>query len=511
MKPLVVSALLALAVVSSAQNPRGDGAQRNRGGDATPPATATPGAIKPIVIEPVPSKHTITVNGHPLAYTAYAGTLPIRNDDGEVEGHLFFVAYMKDGADLATRPITFAYNGGPGSSSAWLHMGVFGPRRVALNDDGSMPKPPYKIVDNQETWLESTDVVMVDAMGTGYSRPATADLAKKFYGMQGDIQAYGEFVRAFLNKYSRNRSPVYIAGESYGGIRTAGLSGYLTERGVGLTGAVIISGVENFITLSNGRGNDVPFVGYLPSFTATAWYHKKLSARLQKDLPTTLAEAEKFAANEYTVALMAGTSLSPTEKSKVAKRLAELTGLSETYVSRANLKVTPGMFFKELLRDEGKVTGRLDSRITGEDATDTGAGAEFDPSDAAITPPYNMLVNDYLANELGVRVDERYRLTNYGTGWDYGQGGRGYPDTSEQLRQALQKNGHMKVMFACGYYDLACPYFAQKFTVNHMDLREDQLSRLSFQFYPAGHMVYIEKGSREKLKRDIDAFYSGNK
>jgi carboxypeptidase C (cathepsin A) len=510
MKPLVVSALLALAVVSSAQNP---GGQRNRGGEGAPPAAApaTAGTAKPIVIEPVQTKHTITVNGHPLAYTANAGTLPIRNDEGEIEGYLFFVAYTKDGADLGTRPITFAYNGGPGSSSAWLHMGVFGPRRVALNDDGSMPKPPYKLVDNQETWLESTDVVMVDAMGTGFSRPASADLARKFYGMQGDIQAYGEFVRAYLNKYSRNRSPVYLAGESYGGIRTAGLSGYLTERGIGLSGAIIISGVENFITLRNGRGNDVPFVGYLPSFTATAWYHKKLSARLQKDLQATLAEAEKFAANEYTVALTAGTSLTPVEKAKAAKRLAELTGLSETFVSRANLKITPGAFFKELLRDEGKVTGRLDSRITGQDANDNGAGAEFDPSDAAITPPYNMLVNEYLATELGVRVDERYRLTNYGTGWDYGQGGQGYPDTSEQLRQALQKNGHMKVLFACGYYDLACPYFAQKFTVNHMDLRPDQASRLSFTYYPAGHMVYIEKGSREKLKRDIDAFYEGNK
>jgi len=488
-------------------NPGGQpGGSRSQAAPVSQASASSPSLYRPINIEPVSTKHTINVAGRSLAYTATAGSMPIRNDDGEIQGYLFFVAYTKDGTELGSRPVTFAYNGGPGSSSAWLHMGVFGPRRVALNDNGSMPVPPYRLVDNQETWLESTDVVMVDAMGTGYSRPATPELARQYYGLQGDIQAYGEFVRAYLNRYDRNRSPVYIAGESYGGIRTAGLSGYLTDRGIGLSGAVIISGVENFITLRNGQGNDVPFVGYFPTFAATAWYHKKLGNRY-RTVEAAVADAEKFAASDYTLALMAGTSLTDLEKRKVAKRMSDLIGLSETYVMRANLRVTPNAFFKELLRDDGKVTGRLDSRILGEDATDNGAGPEFDPSDAAITPPYNMLVNDYLANELGVRVDERYRITNYGTGWDYGAGGNGYPDTSAQLRQALQKNPHMKVLFACGYYDMACPFFAQKFTVNHMDLRPDQSSRLSFQFYPAGHMLYTEKGSREKFKRDIDAFY----
>lgn len=508
MKCAALLSLIALAPTALPQ--RGEpGGQRNRG-EVGAPAPASPSSYRPIVIEPNVTKHTISVGGKTLNYTATAGTLPIRNDDGEIEGHLFFVAYTKDGVPSPTRPVTFAYNGGPGSSSAWLHMGVFGPRRVALNDDGSMPAPPYKLVDNQETWLESTDVVMVDAMGTGYSRPATAELGRKFYGLQGDIQAYGEFVRAYLNRYGRNKSPIYIAGESYGGIRTAGLSGYLTDRGIGLSGAIIISGVENFITLRNGQGNDVPFVGYFPSFAATAWYHKKLGSRY-RTVEAVVADAERFAAGDYTLALMAGSSLSPQEKAKVAKRMGELCGLSETYLLRANLKVTPGAFFKELLRDRGQVTGRLDSRILGEDATDNGNGPEFDPSDAAITPPFNMLVNDYLSNELGLRVEDRYRLTNYGTGWDYGPGGGGYPDTSGQLRQALQKNPHLRVLFACGYYDLACPFFAQKFTVNHMDLRPDQMARLSFQYYPAGHMLYIEKGSREKFKRDIDAFYAGRK
>ena len=502
MKRLVLPLLLGLSAAAFAQRPRGDAPPQ------APATTPAAGPIRPIVIDPVVTKHTITVGGRPLAYTATAGTLPVRNEDGEIEGHLFFVAYTKDGADLVARPVTFAYNGGPGSSSAWLHMGVFGPRRVALNDDGSMPKPPYRLADNGETWLESTDVVMVDAMGTGYSRPTSAETARKYYGLQGDIQAYGEFVRAYLNRYGRNRSPVYIAGESYGGIRTAGLSGYLTERGVGLSGAIIISGVENYITLSNGRGNDVPFVGFLPSFAATAWYHKRLGNRYGT-VEAATADAERFAAGDYTLALMAGTGMPEAERRNVARRMADLTGLSEAYVMRANLRVTPGAFEKELLRDQGKVTGRLDSRITGEDATDNGSGPEFDPADATITPPYNMMVNDYLATELGVRVDERYRITNYGTGWDYGPGGRGYPDTSEALRQALQKNPHMKVLFACGYYDLACPYFAQRFTVNHMDLRPDQASRLSFQFYPAGHMLYVERGSREKFKRDVDAFYAG--
>lgn len=504
--------MLLACVAAMGQRPRNaEPGQRNRPtetGATTPPGSpSTPTPPSPIInIAPIATKHTIQLRGQAFSYTATAGTLPIRNDDGEIEGRIFFVAYTKDGEDATKRPVTFAYNGGPGSSSVWLHLGVLGPRRVALNDDGSMPAPPFQLVDNQETWLESTDVVMIDAMGTGFSRPLNAEVGKKFYGLQGDLQGFGEFIRTYLTKYRRMRSPLFLAGESYGGIRTAGLSGYLLQRGIALNGAVIISGVENYLTLDAGRGNDVPYITFLPTYSATAFYHKKLSSKY-KDLDTLLGQVEKFAEGEYANALFRGNSISDTEKKKVAAKISEYTGLSETYVLRSNLRISEFRFFKELLRDEGKVVGRYDARLTGQDGQDIGDGPEFDPSDAAITPPFNQLISDYLPTELGIDIEEKYRLNNYGTGWDYGRGGNGFPDTSENLRQALQRNPHMKLMFVCGRFDLACPYFAQWYTVRHLDLRPDQLARISYSYYPAGHMVYIEKNSREKLKKDIDAFF----
>lgn len=491
MKPILLLSSLALAAAAVAQT-----------------APATPPKTPDNQIDPVVTQHTINFHGSPLAYTATAGTLPIRNDDGEVEGRIFFVAYTKETSDPSTRPVTFAYNGGPGSSSMWLHLGSLGPRRVVLEKDGSIPKPPFKLADNQETWLDKTDVVMVDAMGTGYSRVEKPEYGKKFYGMRGDIAAFGEFVRAYLAKYHRFSSPIFLAGESYGGIRTAGLSNYLLDKGIALNGAIIISGVTNYGTLDAGRGNDVPYIGNLPSMAATAWYHKKLGTKYP-NLENLLREVEAFADGEYAQALLDGSSLSPAKLKSVAGKLAGYTGLSERYVMNAHLRVGPWEFFKELLRDEGKTVGRLDSRFTGQDAREVGSGPEYDPADANITAPFTSMINDYLERELNLNREDRYRMNNYGGtgGWDYGRGGEGYPDTSEDLRQALVQNPHMKLMFLCGYYDLACAYWGMHFTVNHMDLGPAQMSRISWNFYPAGHMMYIEQGSREKMKKDLDAFY----
>lgn len=455
------------------------------------------------------TKHSINFHGSSLAYTATAGLMPIRNDDGDVEGRLFYVAYTKDGEQPEGRPVTFAYNGGPGSSTMWLHMGVLGPRRVVLEKDGGMPKPPFRLTDNQETWLDKTDLVMIDAMGTGYSRPEKAELGKKFYGMRGDIAAFGEFIRAYLYKNHRFSSPLFLAGESYGGIRTAGLSNYLLDRGIALNGAVIISGVTNFGTLDSGRGNDIPFIGFLPSMAATAWYHKKLGTKWAR-VEDLVAEVQTFASGEYAAALLAGTSLSDAKTREIAQKLAGYTGLSETYVMNSHLRVSEFAFFKELLRDQGKTVGRLDSRYTGQDAREVGSGPEYDASSAAITPVYNSMVNDYLDRELKFIREDRYRMNNYGGtgGWDYGRGGDGYPDTSEDLRQALVQNPYMKLMFCCGYYDLACPYWGMHYTVDHMDLAPKQLSQISWGYYPAGHMMYVDDACREKLKTDIDAFYA---
>ena len=468
-------------------------------------APDAPTTVKPD--ELVVTKHSINFHGSPMAYTATTGTLPIRNDDGDIEGQLFFVAYTKDDADPTTRPVTFAYNGGPGSSSMWLHMGCLGPRRVVLNDDGSMPAPPFKITDNEETWLNKTDVVMVDAMGTGYSRLLKSEQSKKYYSMRGDIAAFGEFIRSYLAKNKRFSSPIFLAGESYGGIRTAGLSGYLLDRGIALNGAVIISGVMNFGTLDSGRGNDVPYISFLPTMAATAWYHHKLGKKYST-VEAVVADANKFADGEYTDALMHGGSMSAAETKAVAKKMAALTGMSEQFILNNHLRVSEFRFFKELLRDEGKTVGRLDARFEGQDATEAGDGPEYDPSEAAVTPVFGSMVNDYLERELNYARDDRYRMNNYaGTGgWDYGIRSS-YPDTSDDLRQALIQNPHMKLMFVCGYYDLACPFGGTHYTVNHMDLQPAQLDRISWGYYPAGHMLYIDKPSREKLHKDIDAFY----
>ncbi len=452
------------------------------------------------------SKHVIKLGGIDLAYTATAGTLDIKSDDNETEGRIFYVAYTKDGAPVGKRPILFAYNGGPGSSSTWLHLGTLGPQRVAMKDDGTMPPPPFHTVDNQETWLSDTDVVMVDAMGTGYSRPAKPEFGKKFYGIQQDLHGFAEFIRTYLSTYQRFSSPVFIAGESYGGIRSAGLAGTLLNQGIALNGVIIISGTMNFGTLDTARGNDTPYIGFLPSMAATAWYHKRLSPRLQTNLTSTVKEVEEFAHGEYAHALLQGSDLTPQESDHIATKLSGYLGLSKKYVIQSHLRVPEFRFFKELLRDQGLTVGRFDSRLTGSDSIQVGDFPDYDASDAAITPVFNSCINEYLTKDLKVKTDLIYRITGYANigEWEMPRGG--YADTSSYLRSAMVQNPYMKVMFACGYFDLACPQFSTHYTVDHMDLEPKQLANISWKYYPAGHMMYIEKSSREKLHQDVSAF-----
>jgi len=460
---------------------------------------------------PVQTKHSIMVHGSKISYTATAGYIPIRDKEGVTQGRMFFVAYSKDGAEAASRPVTFAFNGGPGSASLWLHMGTIGPRRALMNDDGSLPKPPYRLVDNEETWLPETDIVMIDAMGTGYSRLAKPEFGKTFYGPEADISSFAEFIRSWLLKYHRNSSPVFIAGESYGGIRGAGLSDHLLEAGTALNGIIIISGTMNFQTLDAARGNDLPYIGFLPSFAAVAWYHKKLAPELQA-LPVeqVARQAEQFASGPYASALQRGSSLSEAETAQVAKRMSELTGLKESYVRQSHLRVPEFRFFKELLRDEGRTTGRYDARLTGVDANEAGNGPEYDASDVAVTPVFYSCVVDYLSTELGYTSDLKYRMWNEDrAGWP--DDSEGYLDMSDSLRRAMNKNPYMKVMFCCGWYDLACPYYATRYSVDHMDLGAKQMANISFRYYPAGHMMYIETSARESLAKDVASFISGAK
>jgi carboxypeptidase C (cathepsin A) len=454
-------------------------------------------------------KHTIKLGDKTIKYTTTTGLMPISNAEGEVEANIFFVAYTRDDIDKsAKRPLMFAFNGGPGSASVWLHLGALGPKRVDM-PKVEIPAPPYELVDNASTWLDKTDLVFIDPVGTGYSRALKTDLTKKFHSLQGDISSISEFIRMYLTRYERWTSPLFMVGESYGTTRAAGLSGRLIERyGIAFNGIILISTVLDFQTLQFDKGNDIAYVLYLPAYTATAWYHKKLSPDLQKDLKTTIDAAEKWALNEYTVALAKGSRLPENERKAVAAKLASLTGLSPEYFELANLRVDPSRFRKELFRKEGKAAGRLDSRFVGDEASGIAERPDLDVSNAAIRPPFTATINHSIRTSLRYTTDVPYYILGEGVNsWDYGIGGRGgYAGTSTALRDAFAQNPSMKVMVASGYYDLATPFLAAEYTFEHMDLDPKVRKNVTFKEYESGHMMYIHPESLPKLKVDVDAF-----
>ena len=487
----------------------GAGAQRDQ---TAAPATqiAKPAAGDPsIEIKPSITTHSINLAGGPLNYTATAAQIPLRNDAGEVECRMFYVAYTKDGSDIGKRPVTFAFNGGPGSATMWLHMGALGPKRAPMPDDGSLPAPPYHTEDNPTTWLDFTDVVVIDAPGTGYSRIARPDLASKFFGVTPDIAAFTDFVRNWLKEHHRWSSPIFIAGESYGGIRGSGLSASLVRAGIGVNGFISISGVSNYMTIRGMRGNDSPFISYFPSMAACAWYHHKLAARF-KNVESVVKEAQDWVDQEYASALERGDSMSDKEKDRIAMKMSEFLGVSKKYCLGANLKVSEQAFFTELLRDERLQIGRYDGRLVGKEefgiAGGRGPGGGGDPSDEATTPAFTSAINDYLDRELGVKTDLRYLNSGNVRPWSETEGI--YSETATDLGRLIMRDKHFKVLYCCGYYDLACPLNGTVYSVNHMGLDKDARSQVSYAFYPAGHMMYIEKSSREKLHDDVAKFVS---
>ena len=470
----------------------------------TPPAEEKP---------PVVTEHQIRLNGSVLKYRVTTGRMPIRKDTGEVEGEIFYMAYtLDDDAQGDSRPLTFSFNGGPGSSSVWLHLGMLGPKRVPMLADGGMPAPPYRLVDNEYSWLDLTDIVFIDPVGTGFSRPASPDKGKDFWGLDQDIQSVAEFIRLYLTRHHRWSSPLYLIGESYGTTRAAGLSGYLVDRsGVAFNGVILVSSVLNFQTNRFAEGNDLPYLTYLPTYAATAWYHKKLEPELQADLPRTLEEVKAWAINRYWVALAKGASLTPEERRETVAALSRYTGLSKEFIDRADLRVEAGRFRKELLREEKLTVGRLDSRFLGMDRDAAGEEYEFDPSMAAIRPPYTAAFNDYVREELGYESDLQYWILGGGIGrWDFGDEGR-FPDTSRALRDAMLRNTYMKVFVASGYYDMATPFFGTEYTLSHFGVPESLRGNLRIEEYEAGHMMYIHEGSLAKMKSDITAFYQETK
>ena len=457
---------------------------------------------------PVVTHHEIHVGGRVLRYTATTGMMPLRNSEtDEIEANIFFMAYTLDNAG-PRRPLMFSFNGGPGSASVWLHLGAIGPRRVKMLPDGGMPAPPFELIDNQQTWLDQTDLVFIDPVGTGYSRATKKEFGKKFWGVKGDIASVGEFIRLYLSRYERWTSPLFLVGESYGTTRAAGLSGYLIGRGVALSGVVLVSSVLNFETLEFTRGNDLPYILYFPTYTATAWYHKKLPSDLQqRDLTSVLQEAEQFAAGTYAASLGKGDNLTTQERENLVEQVSRFTGLERSVVSEHNIRISQGVFCHELLRSQRLQVGRLDSRFTAPDVSDMRVEGYYDPSESIIRPPFTSTFNNYVRSDLGYKTDLEYYILGGGIGeWDWGSAGQGFPDTSEALRLAFVKNPYMKLFVASGYYDLATPYFATQYTLSHMNLDPQQHAKVSLGYYDAGHMMYIRTESLDKLHQDVSGF-----
>lgn len=511
---LSFSVLLLFALSATAQQRNREGRPPGSAPAASPAAdqAAKPAAEakkEPAEQPPVVTHHEIHVGGKTLHYTATAGMMPLKNTDtGEVEANVFYMAYTMDGQQAERRPLTFSFNGGPGSASVWLHLGAIGPKRVKMQADGMMPAPPYQLVDNEHTWLDQTDLVFIDPVGTGYSRAVKRDQTRKFLGLRGDIESVGEFIRLYLGRNERWASPLFMVGESYGTTRAAGLSGYLVEHGIAFNGIMLISSILNFETTDGAPGNDLPYVLFLPTFATTAWYHKKLGPDMQ-DFNKLRADVEDWALNGYADALAKGDRLTPQERSAVADRLAKFTGLSKSYVENSDLRVDEPHFVKELLRDQRKTVGRLDSRFTGSDRSGIAETAGFDPSMSAIRPPYTAMFNQYVRTELGYKSDLEYYILGGGfrfDEWDWGVQRGGFPDTARALKDAFDKNPYMKLFIGSGYYDLATPYYATQYTINHMGLDNAQHSRITLGYYGAGHMMYIQDSSLGELKNDVGRF-----
>lgn len=454
------------------------------------------------------TQHTVVIDGQEVAYTATAGTLVLKEERGEPKATIFFVAYIRDEVeDPAQRPITFAFNGGPGSSSVWLHLGLFGPRRVQLfDDDGERLPPPGRLIDNAHSLLDVTDLVFVDPVTTGYSRATSEEEAKEFHAFEKDIEAVGEFIRLYTTRFQRWASPKYLAGESYGTTRAAGLAGYLQNRqGMYLNGIVLISTVLNFQTLRFDVGNDLPYQLFLPTYAATAWYHQQLDDNLQqRPLREFLDEVEAFVRLDYVSALLKGDALSAKERATIAAQVARYTGMSPAYVEHTDLRLEIFRFTKELLRKERRTVGRLDSRFTAVDRDAAGEKFEFDPSYALIQGPFTAMLNHYVRAELGFESDLPYEiLTGRVQPWDYGEYQNQYVNVAETLRQEISRNPHLRVFVANGYYDLATPYAATEYTFNHLQLAPSLRDNITLTHYASGHMIYIHEPSLVELRQDL--------
>ncbi len=452
--------------------------------------------------------HQIEINGNMIQYKAIAGYLILKNSKGQDQAKVFFVAYFKKGVkDISKRPITFAFNGGPGAASVWLHLGALGPKRILLTDKGESLPPPYKLVNNNYSWLDLSDLVFIDPVSTGYSRAMTGVNPKQFHGYQNDINWVGEFIRLYITQNARWGSPIYLSGESYGTTRAAGLADHLMNRyGIYSNGIILISPILDFQTMWNTPGNDLPYIVFLPTYTAAAWYHKKLSKKMMTDFNKTITKVKQFAVNDYAIALLKGTSLGKNEIKRVAKKLAQFTGLSSYYARQSQLRIRSSLFRKKIL--SGQFIGRFDSRYTSYDYDKTIAWPEFDPSFTQVAGVFSTGFNDYIRRQLNYKNDLVYEtLTTKVFPWSFAN--NSYLNVATSLGRAMRKNNHMRVWLACGYYDLATPFFGIEYTINHLTINRKLKKNIVTTYYQAGHMMYLHKESLIKLKKDAQDFYRG--
>ncbi|MEX2541847.1 MAG: peptidase S10 [Trueperaceae bacterium] len=486
------------------------------------PATAAPAPSLEPRDDLKITRHHVRVGGAHVPYTATAGTLVLREEtlgQGEradlsegarARAEVFVVSYTRDdAADPGKRPVTFCFNGGPGSSSVWLHLGMLGPRRVTLDAEGFPVALDGELRDNEHSLLDVSDLVFIDPVSTGFSRALKGEKPKEFHGFTRDIASVGEVIRLWCSRNGRWPSPKYLAGESYGTTRAAGLAGHLQQRhGLYLSGLMLISSVLDFATLQFGPGNDLPPLLFLPTYTATAHYHKRLDEELQAlPLRALLDRVEEFARERYAPALLRGASLPVADRSRVARELARFTGLSEGFVEANDLRVPISRFVKELLRDQRKTVGRLDSRYLGSDRDAGGESFEYDPAYSAIQGPYTAALNHYLRSELGYTNDLPYEiLANLYQDWSYKEFENRYVNVAETLRKAMSMNPRLRVHVANGFYDLATPYFASEYTIDHLALEPDLRRNLSTSYYEAGHMMYVQERSLARIKEALAAF-----
>jgi carboxypeptidase C (cathepsin A) len=461
--------------------------------------------------------HSVKIAGKEIKYTATTGLMPIMLEQEKVKGNVFFIAYTLGHKpnQNKNRPVTFSFNGGPGSSSVWLHLGLLGPRKVVTDDVAKHTKPPFELEDNPFSILDQTDLVFIDPVSTGYSRPLKDEDKKDFHGFSDDLASVAQFIRMYVTRNERWLSPKYLLGESYGTLRAAGLTHHLQSRfNMELNGIILVSSVLDFKTLHFHYNNDLPYLLFLPTYAATSHYHKRLSKEMQKKpLPQVVQECRDFVENEYANALLKGSSLSNKERKKIIQKLVLFTGLSEEYIDRTNLRIQIFRYAKELLREQDKTVGRFDSRYTGTDRDSVGDSYEYDPSGAALMGPFGATINAYLREELKVKKDIPYEvISSKVRPWDYSMFENKYVEVVDRLRTSMNKNPSLRVFVANGYYDLATPFYATEYTFNHLGIPEKlRKNNVTMKYYEGGHMMYIHLPSLKQMREDLLNFYKGKK